>query len=1025
MNTFTTIIKTERYADAFPCLINELKGKVNSISGRNLVFCEEKASLMAESVICSIFKGTFNTDVYSFGKYLKKFGTKNESLSKEGSAMAVKYVLSYSNLISLSPSKNMLAPTLYELIIQLKSAKVTPSDLINASKNLTGVLKNKIIDIATVFSGYEKFLQEKGLFDQGSLLSLLPELLENDQSLENTDVYLVGYSSWTAQARSIVKVLLKKAKSVTAILSGGDSSVYLNETSISFMEIAKDLGINVVKKEYASNGNAESKLILKETFNLVIKEEKFKTDKVKIFSPSSPYQEIEFIAEKIKQKILENNARYLDFTICLSSLEEYSEIIKEIFTRLEIPFFIDEKKQVISHPLVKLVISYLTSVQKNLERDAFLTFVKNPLVTLDREKADAFENYVLKYNVNFSRFNSPFIYGDESEIAVPEEVRVNAVKYFENFSILGLIEKLNVKEKLTLHAKMLSEKGAKIECAVNEQVYDFVLKLLQDMQFILKGENLSVKETKDIFLSGVLAGELSVIPQYYDAVFVGLYKNTSLLNAKYLFAPNLNSNVPTIKEDVALLTDSDINKLLSGGVIIEPKIRHVNKRAKEETAMALSAFDLELYLSCPTTNLSGDFCEKSRIIFNAEALFDSQCHFNLDGYYSFNQGLLTFAKSTSNFVDGVEDDFTIPATFYKANKDTFNFNDIERASEREVKIALNDNKEIIAFNQSSPTVIEEFYACPYRAFLSKGLGLEPRKQGQVDSLFIGTFEHNVLDKYVKEVFIDKTCQVNNKQDSDTLVEKIIEEIKKVKNYDFLSQDESLDFKLASIISEVKGFCYKVKSDIDNSLFKPFKTEAGFNFEIGNNAKLVGKVDRIDKYQDYVRIIDYKTGTPSIEEKELFIGRKLQLFLYALAAGELKLAGVYYQPVDQSNYDNEKPNKNSMIGKTLASKETIIAQDLAFKEFNRSDVVPVTIKGEELLGAFSEEELSAYISYAKTISEKAMERISQGVIVSSPLEKSCEYCPYTAICENNLFERKVKEVDTNVILESVKGAKNVK
>ena len=30
-----------------------------------------------------------------------------------------------------------------------------------------------------------------------------------------------------------------------------------------------------------------------------------------------------------------------------------------------------------------------------------------------------------------------------------------------------------------------------------------------------------------------------------------------------------------------------------------------------------------------------------------------------------------------------------------------------------------------------------------------------------------------------------------------------------------------------------------------------------------------------------------------------------------------------------------------------------------------------------------------------------------------------------ICENNLFERKVKEVDTNVILESVKGAKNVK
>ncbi len=1030
MQNKVTLIKTEYYADVIPALINALSNRVNSLDGKNLIFCEEKATLMVENAICSSFKGTFNTDVYSFGKYLKKFAPPFNSISKEGSSMAVKYVLSKSDLGVFSASKTMLAPTLYELIIQLKSAKVTPEAICTASNFLKGALKNKILDVATVFKGYEEFLKEKELLDQGSQLSFLPEILENDKSLQDSDVFIVGYSSFTAQARAVVSTLIKRAKSVTVILTAGDNSVYLNETYFSTKEIASSLNKTVDVIQYKSHAVKESELVLREVFNPILTEEGVETEKVEVFNPSNVYEEIEFIAEQIKKRVLLGEARYFDFTVALSSFSEYSEIISEVFTRLSIPFFIDEKKTAISHPLIRLILSYLTVVQKNMERDALLSFAKNPLIISDRDLSDRFENYVYKYNVNYSRFNSPFKYGEEIEREEAETVRQEVLGYFSEFSVKGLLSKCRAEEKLIHFGEKLSSLKETVDGAINDQVYDFAVKLLDDMEFILKGEKLTAKEIKDLFLSGVLAGEISVLPQYQDAVFVGLYKNTSLILAKYLFAPGLTSAVPAVKEDLALLTDSDINKLTEAGVIVEPKIKHVNKRAIEETAQALASFSKKLYLSFPTHTLKGEPLEKSKILLASEKLFLSKKDFNLDGYYTLKQGLLTYAKDCSDFIDGESNDFTLSASFYKSAKDYLDFSRLERAANREVKIRLDSQRGIIDFSETSPTTLEEFYLCPYKTFLSRGLNLEPRKTGGLDRLFLGVLEHGVLENYVKGVFINNEKVINSRSESDEYVDQIIEKLKETEDFEFLKEDEISGFKLEGAVEEIKEFCFKLKGDLDRSLFKPYQTEVGFGFKGDKNLdaislsdgkiKLCGKIDRIDRYKDYIRVIDYKTGSISADEKNLFAGRKLQLYLYALALSENKLAGVYYQPVKEGEYSNDKPAKSTMVGKTLGEKESVFAQDLNFEKESKSEVVPVTLKNGELLDALTKEELSSYVAYAKKSGERAAEHMRDGVIVPSPADKICEYCPFTSICDGELFARKIKEVDKNVIIESVKG-----
>ena len=112
------IILVDSYYYAYDLLCRELKGK-NSLAEKNLVFCDEKVSLMVEGNVCACFNGTFNTEVYSFGNFLRVKSGDRKTLSKEGSAMVIKKLLGELSLKTLNRGKD-IAPSVYELIAQLK-----------------------------------------------------------------------------------------------------------------------------------------------------------------------------------------------------------------------------------------------------------------------------------------------------------------------------------------------------------------------------------------------------------------------------------------------------------------------------------------------------------------------------------------------------------------------------------------------------------------------------------------------------------------------------------------------------------------------------------------------------------------------------------------------------------------------------------------------------------------------------------------------------------------------------------------
>ena len=1019
------IILTKSYHNLFPTLVNLLDKNSVDLNKSNLVFCEAKVSLMVERMLCAKTGGSFNTGVYSFGSFLRSKKTFDRVLSKEGSSMVIKRILNEIKLNCFKQSKTSLAPTLYELIIQLKSAKITPKDVENATLGVKGVLKNKLLDVALIYNEYENFIKQNGFEDQSSLLSYLPRVIENDNSLSGADVYLVGYSGFTAQMRSAIVSLIKKAKSFTAILvEGQNPHVYVNETAEFIRQTCKNMGLPYSENNAQEEFNAEGKFIAHNLFSpfawknkgqTLTEKGKFETGKVYAQTFQTPSEEVERVGQVIRTAVLQGDCRYRDFAIAISNASEYKEYIKTAFKRLNVPYFLDEQKVPYNHPLINLVTDYIDAYRRGLENKALSKFFKNPLFESDKNLTDQFENYLLKYNVNYSRIKAPFVYEKENEdkYLKLENLRKKLTALFENFNVQNMFEKLNVEKALETFAVKLKEVGEYEESAIAEQIYASVTDLLAQMQTMLNGVDLSLIEYKNVFLSGVSAMKLSILPQYNDAVFVGGFKETALAKAKKLFVLGLTGDVPSVQADIALLSDDDINELEQIKVLVEPKIRIINHRTRENVALALSAFDESLYLSYPTSTTDGKKNSPSEVYESLNSWFTVQKFPNESGYLSFAQAFNTFARACGEFAEHKTDgnfnyDFTLPSSFYCAT-DSQKLTPLLEQANKEVKVRLNGQNVSLIKKSVSPTTIEDYYKCPYRAFLTHSLNIREREDGKVSVLSVGNVMHEILNKYVDNL----TC-VCDKQSSDKLLEKIRKDILSRSEYEKFLEDPSTCATIGRVLEECKRYCYKTYLSINNSAFTTSNTEAtfgDFNGAIypaikldGGNVSLKGKIDRVDESENYFRVIDYKTGKADPSEKSLFAGVKLQLYLYAGAvmskySGEKFPAGLYYLPISDKYEKQEDKGGVIAKGKTLSDLDALNVQDKTIVDCGESDFTDVKVDKttKTVKNAVEKSVIKACVDYAISISENAVQNMKNGVIIPSPYEGACDYCEFSALC----------------------------
>ena len=1048
----------------------------NSLEEHIVIFCEDKLTLSVEKAIAERAGGTFNAEVLTFGRYIKQRAPEADALTKESAAIVVKKILGnlkneLKALYRLTASPAFAFET-SELIAQLKSAKITPEDLLSVIESCEENIRAKISDIALIFCSYEKFLKEKGLVDQNGILDFMPALIKRDEKLKKSKVFITGYSSLTGQICGIVKTLDENVSSLDVFaVYGENKNLYCNE----FYSFAEKLASAVYKDKETDDLSDEQKRILSGLFDHhQFAKVGLYSDKVNIFEAKSAREEIEFVAKRITYFVTKKKNRYSDFCLACGNLPEYSLLIKKTFDDYGIPYFSDEKHTLSSHPLAKLTLNLLKSALRGGDINEVKNVILNPLFIPDKSAADTFIRALTKKTVTFRLFlNKKFDFtGDEylnEKRAVLADFYLGLKKSdkAKNYvlKIREFYEKAAVKENSEETENKLSAINAEEESAFLSSALDNVTEVAEKAGDVLGDDEISLSEFIKLLETGYEACEVGLIPQLLDSVYVAELKDCRYKRFRHLFAAGLNGDVPFVKSDTALLLDSDIADLEELSVSVEPKISVVNKREKEAAGLAFASFSDSLTLSYSLLSPSGGQAVRSEVVDYIQSIFTEKgknIKFNslsllaarenpgegketadFTGYMRLRPAFFSLVKDADDFKNGATGSLSAASAFLGALED---FKGGEYLPYAKKLLAKKDEEIILKKSlpadnyfkggRVSASKIECYFSCPYKCFIKYCLGAADNITGDVRSLDFGNVLHDIAENFVKRM-----DEAKNDEEAETLAEEVIKNALSLPEITKFSNRGDFAYALKLTEKEGKKLCKNIYEEFKNSDFRPVGEEVWFSdyseykplplkTRTGKRYKLYGKADRVDKYKNYVRIIDYKTGnvTDKVKDEKFYTGQNLQLYLYmnAFVKNGEEAAGAYYYAVNDS-FKKPDDDKTVMAGKTLFTDEIINATDKKVKTQGKSDLINVKTdkRSGKLTGGLCDGvTLEGYMKYAKKLAESAVSDMTEGVIIPSPYKDACEYCEYGGICgydeEAGYKERKVSDVKPQTIVEAAFG-----
>lgn len=1061
---------------------------------RMYAFCEDKLTMSLETAIAAASGGgTFNVRVTTFSRFIHACSEKERTiLDKESSVMAVKSIL-----LKLGPSLKCFkrsagnagtAVTLYELIAQLKSANVRPSDLTACLGGMGGALERKVKDIAAVYEAYEEYISERGLFDSNSYLALMPQIISGGE-FGGCSAMLVGFGSLTRQGVDVAKALAEHMENLYVFtLDGANKELYTGELKELIMREIGGFCLEESDVRYCK----EREKIMDTLFDpRAFSAPRTETDRIFAYEAVDAEDEIGHIAAIIRREAV-GGTRYRDMAVAIGMPASYSEIISRVFGDYGIPYFLDDPKKLSAHPIARLAVAYIDLLRNGVTRDGAIALEKNPYFQPDKGISDRFEQYALKNAITSRAMKNGLNLtktpieelGEDYELFERERLRICALYRSAHTAgeftglIREMLEGCGAERSAEENAERLSSVGAGMEAAFTAQAYGKVMEVLGRTESVLGDADMTAAEFRGVLVSGLNSCEISVIPQLGDAVYVGDYKECKYLEHKILFAAGLNGDVPFTKSDTALLNDRDLNKLEKFDCIVEPKIKIVNRRERENVGAALVSFSERLYISRASVGADGMPAPKGRVPEYFYAVFTKggkplfatspselkrrsanspefmRALASVE-YSALRPGTARFLAGAADFKEGKKNDFSAETAFITALRrvlpdEAEKVEELLRASDSGVAKPLElAGKLILKRDTLSASVLETYFSCPFSCFMRYALRCKESEDGEVKRNEYGTFLHSVLENFVialKADYAGSERKIQNKGDVENIVDGLFEKLTGEYRYARYLESDDMRTMFGLVRREARRVALAIYSGFENSRFRPSATEVTFSDNgsyppIGidtplGKKKLSGIVDRVDRYGDYLRVIDYKTGKIHGDDEEFYTGTALQLYLYmnALLGGGVKPAGAYYFPVSDK-FSAEDERDYAMTGKTVDDPDIILATDSALDGVTlSSDALGCNFKYVEGKprpssskdSFLSEGDFSAYLSYALLIARQGASEIAEGIIAPSPYGEKCKYCEYKAACDfDGDIDSPRREKDKKQMREAIKSAAEVK
>ena len=1034
----------------------------------------------------------FRVNVMSFTRFSAKTLGDNvkRCLTPEGSVMLLADVIEKCNdqfVYYRRVRPDSLANEVYAALTALRNSGISTADLREKADKMPLSLKNKAQDLALMYDGYLEALSDKRE-DSTTRLERLVSILNDDCGKnKNINFFVVGMEDFNHPQLRVLEALDKGVKSLTVGLVGGfdnrNKRVYPNSIIKKIQAVSKnrvveevcsDSTINAVQKSISKNLFSYEKLTAREIVDgstITLKEAHTRQD------------EVLSVALDIVKRVM-GGARYRDFEILIGNAD-YIPIIRNIFDRYGIVYFVDQKEMLQRQTKAKYLLSALAVITKNFRSDEVLDFVKNPLFELSLEENEnvsrqdkifRFENYVLEYSINYNKFREPFDCDNGDKLAIAEEVRQALQRVLSPLGgngframadIVGGVRTFldNTQGAWIEHVERLSEESSHYKkCA--EQVDSKINAILDEIEGVLYGE--STLERFDTILRSMLKTlKIALVPTFLDSVFIG--DISSKFTGENLYVLGANSGqLPSETEGGTIITAKDEELFDQAGISVYPSQRDRIRKNLFTLIEILAGCSGTLTISYSRTS-TGDELNPSSIIQQFKGMFKKNGEPLTPEFISFDNlrssmvtpeevsvmfsskdsvrhNILTYAESGR----ATESDMDIYRTAYGFLRDD------DKASLDKIggiPETIENNKKI---KKTSISRLEQYFKCPYGYYLKYSLGLQKRKEGEMETFDAGTILHAIFESFFIELKAGRVTRDNiedivlstfddtlhkeenkrllrlytDKPDTRRVIDRMKNEgVRTCKDFYEISLHSRFEpaYLEAEFISREEADKKYGKDIGDKVLFDPITLDVD-----GRRVEIRGKIDRVDSNGNAFIIIDYKTFKgASLSAGDIYHGEKLQLYIYAKAMKDntkQNIAGVFYLPIYAGfNKDDERRyNYEGQVTDNAELRNEIYGElpEGVESDFKQDTVLPQPKNGPSTANTYlNEEGFDARCRYAIDLAVEGVREIESGYISPRPICE-CASCEFKKVCTYaEVGARERYSVDSSIFVEYDKADGN--
>ncbi len=1006
--------------------------------------------------------------------------------------------------------KQALKPQFTELMLsavkEFKTCGISTEDLRNIASQTEGTeLSEKLSEISLITDVYNAHIAQSYIDPLDNGLRLEKRLAESD-FFKGYTVAVDDFSGFTAQEQKILNLIMQQSEDVYITLckdcdKEDELFFTVNRTKKRILRNAAAMGLRTASPvRLRENHRMQSEELYKLESSLYRLSKPEKTENepilkdIKIAEARDIFEECEYIAEQINGLALNGKCRYNEIAVICRDSMEYRGILDAAFESHNIPYFMSKPEAVDNKPLMLMVLSALEYVLTPNDSEKLFSIAKSGLAGLNEYETAILENYAYTWNLKGRQFAKPFElnpdgYTDrisddlEERLEELNGIREKLIAPLINFSekldgadakqisaaLYELLIEYNVPEQLDeeLSSGILEEFSSE-----EVRLWNLLMDILNKMVLALGGRRVTVKRYYELLKMMICTHELSEIPRTLDQVTVGTADSIRLDSPYAVFIIGaVKGKFPHDPVSSGMFNDNERRRLITMELPVYDAAAELFLQEKFFVYNAVSAPRKKLAVTYPTANYQGEELYSSSIvseIFKTFPNVQKEIISAIPVIERIQSEKSAFAYCAERYSKNDALSKALKEYFEKKPEYSGRISAIKKTVERKPFKINNKNLSAAIFGSDkrlSSSQIEKFYMCRFQYFCQYGLKLKERRKAEIGTLEFGNLVHFLLENVLAEYREKNYEWLSDEELSkllDTLLEQYMEEV-------MGGKDEKTDRVLYSYYrmkGSIERLMQHLKEELSQSEFRPvdFELKIGSQEGIkaycvkdshGNNVEIIGSVDRVDlmktEQNDYVRIIDYKTGQKKFKLSDVLYGINMQMLIYLSAicqngskryGDKISPAGILYMPsdyksvtVDPSASDqdvkSEHDKKLKMNGLILNESHVMHGMEEPVDGNFKYLPLAFTKKGDISKkckdALISNTQLNIIFDKVAEQIKKMSELLDDGSIESIPIEgayNSCEWCIFGDICgyREGDEKREVKSFDNEEVFEQINREK---